>query len=468
MAGCRQVEAPAARSSDNSLRIGFGLTTGANADAGIRQAAENITLEALVNLGEDGRPVSWLAESWEARDGVTWRLKLRPNVRFHDGTPLTASDVVDVLKEQLPRFMGPAFDDVDQIRPVLDDEIEITLKERSTFLLEALSLPIAKGAGRIGTGPFTLKDESNGTVTMQAFDAYHAGPPSVREVSIRPYSSVRSAWADLLRDEIDMLYEVGAETLDSLRDSSQVSIHVADRAYAHVVVFNLRRPPLQSASFRRGLNAAIDRSSIVMEALGGLGDEADGPVWPRHWAFDETWPKFTFKPVNLQTGSTRPQLKLIFAERADERIVLMLQRQLSSVGVDVVPEFAPIDETMGRVMSGDFDMFLADAGLGPTILRAGLFWRSGSPAYNVGRYSSAKVDTALDMIRSAVDDAAYKAGVAEFQKAIVDDPPAIFLAWSQRARAVSTRFDVPVEAGRDILSTLRLWRPMAGRKPAVN
>jgi hypothetical protein len=43
---------------------------------------------------------------------------------------------------------------------------------------------------------------------------------------------------------------------------------------------------------------------------------------------------------------------------------------------------------------------------------------------------------------------------------MVDDPPAIFLAWSERARAISTRFDVPVEPGRDILSTLRLWRPI--------
>ena len=46
---------------------------------------------------------------------------------------------------------------------------------------------------------------------------------------------------------------------------------------------------------------------------------------------------------------------------------------------------------------------------------------------------------------------AYKAGVAAFQRAILDDPPAIFLAWSERARAVSTRFDVPVEPERDIL-----------------
>jgi len=58
----------------------------------------------------------------------------------------------------------------------------------------------------------------------------------------------------------------------------------------------------------------------------------------------------------------------------------------------------------------------------------------------------------------ARNDAEYKAGAAAFQRAMIEDPPAIFLAWSERLRAVSTRFDVYVEPGRDIFSTLRLWR----------
>jgi ABC-type transport system substrate-binding protein len=95
------------------------------------------------------------------------------------------------------------------------------------------------------------------------------------------------------------------------------------------------------------------------------------------------------------------------------------------------------------------------------------FWHTDGP-YNWGKFSSVPVDTALDSIRHAPDDAAYKAGVAAFQRAIVDDPPAIFLAWSERARAVSTRFEVPVEPGRDILSTLRLWRPVGEPRAAHN
>jgi hypothetical protein len=69
-------------------------------------------------------------------------------------------------------------------------------------------------------------------------------------------------------------------------------------------------------------------------------------------------------------------------------------------------------------------------------------------------------DDALDAIRHAKSDDEYAAGVRGFQQAILDDPPAIFLAWDERARAVSRRFEVPAEPGVDILGTLRSWRPV--------
>src|SRR5262249_42495919 len=57
-------------------------------------------------------------------------------------------------------------------------------------------------------------------------------------------------------------------------------------------------------------------------------------------------------------------------------------------------------------------------------------------------------------------DEQYREGVADVQRAVVHDPPAIFLAWSRRARAVSRRFEVPAEPNTDVLATLRLWRPV--------
>jgi ABC-type transport system substrate-binding protein len=112
-----------------------------------------------------------------------------------------------------------------------------------------------------------------------------------------------------------------------------------------------------------------------------------------------------------------------------------------------------------RLNSGKFEATLIDVANGP-LVRPYLRWHSAGPR-NLGHYSNSGVDRALEAIRHAANDTEYRAGVSAFQDAIVSDPPAIFLAWSERARAVSARFLVPAEPGRDILTTLRAWHPSA-------
>ena len=78
------------------------------------------------------------------------------------------------------------------------------------------------------------------------------------------------------------------------------------------------------------------------------------------------------------------------------------------------------------------------------------------------------VDSALDRVRHAATDDGYRDGVAAFQRAIADDPPAIFLVWGDRSRAVSSRFDVRPQPGRDVLASLRLWRPTTDNRAGHN
>ena len=140
-----------------------------------------------------------------------------------------------------------------------------------------------------------------------------------------------------------------------------------------------------------------------------------------------------------------------------------MQKQLYAIGVDMQLEEVTLDVGRVRISKGDFDAVLIDAQMAPTLLQPYRFWRSGSPW---GGYNNAQVNAAFDAIREADGDDAYRAGVSALQQAIFNDPPAIFLAWTERARAVSTRFDVPVEPGRDILGTLRLWRPVDDQRLA--
>lgn len=462
-AGCSRQDGPAHTDRNGTtLTIGFGSTTGTR----IQQVADLITQEGLINLGPDGRPISWLAKSWSvADDGLTWRFVLKDGVTFHNGTPLTAAIVRDVLTTQLPANLGSAASDIDSIESPSSSELVIKINHRSTFLPEALSVLIHPDNSGVGTGPFYVSTTGGSNLELRANDKYVEGKPQIDRIVIQPYTSVRTAWAELLRANVDMIYEVGLDALELVSSATETKIFNFQRPYAYAVLLNMQRPSLKKAAIRQALNQAINRQQFVSEALGGHGRPADGPVWPDHWTNDGHLPKFSYAPSDL--SAQHLSLTCLYSDPAYERMALFVQQQLRAAGIDVRLELTTVDEGLARVSKGDFDAWLADVGIGPGFLRQNLFWHSGGP-FNWGRYSNPRVDEALDAIRYAADESQYRIAVAAFQSAMVDDPPAIFLAWSERARAVSARFDVYQEPGRDILNTLRLWRPAAVERVAHN
>jgi peptide/nickel transport system substrate-binding protein len=221
------------------------------------------------------------------------------------------------------------------------------------------------------------------------------------------------------------------------------------------VILNTNTPALRSPAIRRALNFAINRDELISTALRGHGSAAEGAVWPLHWAYSGTAPKFTYEPQSL--GGLK--FRCIYVESTHERLALALQQQLRAIGVEVILEPLNTDEGLIRLQSGNFEAALIDVANGP-LVRGYWFWHTKG-RLNYAHFSSNEIDAALDQIQHATTADAYRAGVAAFQKAIFDNPPAVFLAWSERARAVSKRFQVPVEPGRDILTTLRSWRPSA-------
>ncbi|MGE3178800.1 MAG: ABC transporter substrate-binding protein [Vicinamibacterales bacterium] len=463
--GCQSTGTPARTVAPTALRIGLGSVDGTTEEAGLRQVVRNQAIEPLVKYGEDGRPGPSLAERWTlSPDGLRLTIQLKPAL-FHDGTPLRASDAVERLKRSLPQGFGPLYRDVADIQATADSEVVITFHRRTAFAIDFLDVQITKPSDTaIGTGPYMPGAVTAEGTELVANTRYHAGAPTLDRILLKPYPSVRSAWADLLRGQVDMLYEVGIDAIDSLEPSSQVRLFNFRRHYLHAAIFNLQRPKLKDPALRRLMNESIDRARLVSEALGGFGRPATGPVWPEFWANDAREAGFRYAPQRIQ-GPSHITLNCMFPSVMSERLALMLQRQLQSVGIDLQLESVPLDEFARRLTARDYDILLTDALSGPTLARPYVFWHSQGP-YNYGGFNSREVDAALEQVRDAENDDTYRRGVAAFQRAIANDPPAIFLAWSERARAVSTSFEVRSEPGRDIVNDIHLWRPADARSTA--
>ena len=472
---CRdRVAAPGDGSSPVVLRMGVAQLSPTSPIIGLRQVSQILTSENLARPGEDGRMQPSLAESWTiGADGRTLQVNLRPHVKFQDGSRLDAKETAAILPNVMRAFMGPVFSDVQSIRAAGETAIDIVFGGASPFLIEALDVQIQKpGKAATGTGPYMVAPGAPNE--LQANKAYYLGRPHIDTVRVETYPSVRAAWAEMLRGRLDMLWEVGADALASMQNSSTVSVFTFTRHYQHVIVFNTQAATLRAPKIRRALSMALNRAGVVQEALNGRGVASSGPIWPRYWALPRDLTKFEYDPTRaaallgeLPGGGTRFHFTcLVSPDSVDERIALEVKRQFASIGVDMAVEEASRDEIVRRADNQQYEAVITEVVSGPTLFRPYLIWHSKG-SFNWGHFGTPSADVALDRVRHAPSESAYREAVAGLQQSFMDDPPAIFLAWSQQSRAVSTRFVVPTpEPGREILSNLRLWTPAADSQAA--
>jgi peptide/nickel transport system substrate-binding protein len=458
-ASCRGQRSEAAHNA--TLRVGVARLSPTSTTEGLRQLAQLFAAESLVRLDEHGRLEPQLASAWTLRDeGRSVVFQLRQGIMFHDGSALTASTVATILTSALRDFMGPVFADITAVHALEGGQVEAVFQHPSPFLLEAFEAPILKqnGNARVGTGPFMLPADS--PTQLVANPTYYLGRPKIQQITVTNYPSVRTAWAEMLRGNVDWLYDVTSDALSSLQGSSAVVTYKYIRHYQYALAFNVDAPAFKSREIRRALNFAVNRNRIKA-ALGGSGIPSTSPAWPQHWAFRSDLLEFTYDPGRAAAALTKGIrfTCVVPRDEATERLSLEVKRQLAEVGVEMDVEEVPQAQMRERLRGGRYDAALIEAISAPTFFRPYLFWHSKG-LLNPGGLGNATVDAAFDRIRSAASEDQYRNAVAGIEQAFVDDPPAVFLAWSERARAVSKSFTVPQpEPGRDILGTVRLWTP---------
>jgi peptide/nickel transport system substrate-binding protein len=269
-------------------------------------AVADSLFNGLVALDRSARPVADLARSWAVEDGGrAYRFKLAPGVRWHDGKPLTADDVVFTFKEILLKHHART---KASLSPVVEDieapdstTVVFRLKHPYPALLQQLDvteapiLPKHLYAGSdaninpanltpVGSGPFKLESyaRDDRIALMRNADYFKPGLPALDRIVFRVIPDERTAELALIKGEVDFLREISTPNLDLLHRSDIVLDRVtAGPGGGNCIMtlgFNLERRPLSDVRVRRAIALAIDRNRIERDVIFGLGRVADAPI----------------------------------------------------------------------------------------------------------------------------------------------------------------------------------------------
>jgi peptide/nickel transport system substrate-binding protein len=487
---CGTPTPPAPSSGPATIVIGVPQSRLLDPLRGIGPLANSIAIERLTGNDASGRTIPRLIENWsEADDGLTWRLVLKPQLRYQNGTPLVAADVKHQLDEARDDPAGQrllvCLPDIRDTSAVGDREVVIRLNRRCAFLLDDLSTsitrPAVEGRPNVGTGPFAITSLAKDEIVLEANPYYYLGKPAIDRVVVKVYDTLRTAWAEMMRGRVDFLWEVGPDAAEFLRDQSNVQVPSYLSYYAYTIVMNSARPIFRDRAVRRALNVGVNRAELLQQALKGQGLAGNDPIWPSFWARDSSVPAWRYDPAEaaglldsarrsggLPTGGLKagaPVVEFTCLLPLDftiyERLALLVQRQLRQINVEMRIEALPADAYNRRIGTGDFDAVLTNLVGGPYRTIHYQFWHSPgiSKRLNFWGYRDADVDAALDQMRDAPDDRGTRTAMRALSLALRENPPAIVLVWGDSVQAVSRRFEMPDgAAGRDALHSLSRWR----------
>ena len=465
------------RDSPLPLRIAFGIGPTGQA-SGLSTVAGLLYGEPLIAHDASGRPQPGLAESWAWADaGRRLTLQIKPDVQFHDGSTLTAQLVADFLQSVLdgpPADLPLGFERVTSVKASGAHTVTITLSRPDFFLLTALNelRMLHPDDDDVGTGPFRLVQREP-TLEAERFDAYHGGMPGTHRVQILTYDSHRSAWAALLRGEVDAAQEITRDAVDFMERSSNVATFATPQPFYIGVIFNHRHPAFANRAVRRAVNLALDRTRIVNQAMRGLGFVAHGPIWRDHWAYETPDSPPSFDPRKaialldsagfpMKAGAPgRPASRFAFTclfyseDPQYERIALMVQRQLFDIGIDVRLEPATQRQLGQRSSLGQFDALLTPANAGRSLMFTYRFWDTAAPGGAIFQTAYSGANEAFEQLRNSTSDDEVRASVASLDARFQEDVPAAFLAWTQVTRAISTAIQVGTDAPDPFMS---MWQ----------
>ena len=427
----------------------------------------------FINL--DGSVDYILAESMESNeDGTVWTCKLKPDLKWSDGEPITADDVVFTINANNDFSSSLAINgELIQAEKVDDLTVNFNLPSPSASVFELLSAELfilpqhffePKGTfdvnmleeTPVGSGPYVLEEYMTGQyLKFKANPNYPLGTANIENVVYRVIEKDDTATLALQSGEVDAWIASSAEQMLPYQDNENFNIYNYSEGRVAYMLLNSVSENMQDQDYRKGIMYALDRNEIMTAAYTDPDLYQIGYTFlpPINEYYDdsqvEKYERDLDKAKELTAGGPT-ELSLLYnvTDGVQERMALAIQASLKEIGINVTldgREYAAYNKSYMDVTDGSFDLFLNGyvMGIDPNAYKS-LF---SSETEDYLRCHSEAADALWTEADLVTDTEARKPLYAELQKLIQDEAVFYPLGSNLKTLVVSSRIGGVEDAG---------------------
>lgn len=454
----------------------------------------------LVQLDDELNYRPYLADSmWMSEDGLALSFRVRDGVTWHDGTPVTADDVVwsteTYMNPDLAFANAQYFQFVDRVEKIDDRTVTFHFTEahsdapmdfiewepKPKHLLENIPVTEMRNAefnrNPVGNGPFRFVSwDANQQVVFEANPDFVLGRPHLDRVVIRIIPEQTTELTELLTGNLDLVRAVQpaeAERVESNEGTRLITY--ASRSYTYLA-WNTANPLFSDARVRRALTMGMDREQIVNALLYGYGEVAVADAMPFQWEFDDSLEPWPYDPegakallaeagwsdtdgdgiVDKDGRPFRFTLETNQGNDLREDLVVIAQSDLRKIGVDAQPRLAEWNSLIDRLKQKDFEAVVSgwsvDFKFDPTETLS-----CAGGVYNYPSYCNAQADSLVQTALTTLDRAQAQPLWSGYQEIIHRDQPYTFMYYLTERLGVSDRLRGVVGDARGHMVSVRDW-----------
>lgn len=420
---------------------------------------DELLFDGLVQRDEQFRFTPALASSWDQPDPKTFVFHLRTGVKFADGRPLTARDVLWTINSMRDGTVispkAASYASINSIEAPDPHTVIFHLKHPDNFLLTNLSTTaigiVPWGSGRdfwrhpIGTGPFRfVSQQIDQNVIVERNPLSWSGVPQIARVRFAVVPDAITRSLELEKGSGDVtINSLPIDSLPALAQRPNLVVQGAPGTEIQYLTFNVRDPILSHTSVRQAIAYAIDRKLIIQTLLGGHARLAFSLLPPGHWAWTDDVPHYDYDPTRANQlldeagyprGHDGMRFHLTMKTSTDEGVRVLaavIQQQLAHVGIALDLRSYEFATFYSDIVRGAFQMYSLRwiGGNEQPDIFSYVYSSSRFPpkGANRGHYSNPRLDALLQDASETSDMNRRRADYVEAQQILARDLPAINL-----------------------------------------